>query len=132
MPRSISDDVEFVELSLTPPLHQHRRLHYGNPARVFLPPASHRRVLLRDDERVQNRIQELALPLVAEHDRAETRAVERAVRAQDLRAERFDDRTEALRPRLDHTPRRVVRVKDVTTKPRQHARHETHPYRNRT
>src|SRR5947209_5068471 len=126
------DDDELVEASVSARLDQQGRVHDGDAARVFLLKAAQRGVLLRDDEGVQYRVQSLAPPLVAEDQRAESRTVERPVRAQDLRAELFQDRAKPRRPRLDHAPRQPVRVNDVAAKPGQHARHEGLPRSNRT
>jgi hypothetical protein len=59
---------------------------------------------------VQHAVQQLALLRVGEHERAERRPVEGAVRCQHPRAERVDDRVEPGRARTDGLAREHVVV----------------------
>lgn len=61
---------------------------------------------------MHDRVELAALRLVREHDRAELRAVERAVGLQHVRAERRDDLRERGRARLHDLPREDVGVDD--------------------
>src|SRR5579859_7101824 len=65
--------------------------------------------------------------LVGEHDLRQLRPVKRAVGREDAGPERLDDPREALRPRLDDRPGRLVGVKDHRSERGEPLRHGALP-----
>ena len=113
------DHDQFIEPSIPTRFDHQRGVDNADTLRIFAFPLAHDFVLARDDERMKNVVQLLALLVVGENKFAQVLAIQGAVLVEHFVAESFRDGFQSGRARETNFARCLVGVQRVATKARE-------------